>query len=649
MATEKELIDAYMAFNNGALPPEVTLERYAQLNSGGVAPNAKQLLDAFRAMNGGALPPGMTPEQAMLIDMGMDSAAIQQNPQLATILQQLAQTRLAQKTDFTQAREQVGQNYQNLTGDVENQGNAWLGDMLTRLGVDPAAAAYDPTITGYGETIANMGETADLNQATDQAWFDKMMQTYDQSLANQMTGLATGLIPLPGAVPTGGGGGGGGRGGRGGGGYRGRGYGGGGSGGDWSDPKTTDVVTETAAVDNKYYWPGYQEAILNEFSTPEELEFAQRVLDMYRDPVGVSKGVAGTELPNAEAQWDTMMAQSAQRRAYYDALPTRAADLQGQWRGLDPRAQRTREELQAAPVEAQKDFASYLNNALREVQARGAESMGERYGWQWGEGDTTLPELYRQKAQFQTQERDKERLAEAQAAASTTDPFTFEGWEGYVPNISQTAAKENAWARGILEKILGVSRDFNPNYGWNTTQMNMKDSSSTKTTQSSRAPEDQQFDNNIPDQGYIPYAEETPEPPAPPITNTLMGAGFGQNRGLSETAKNLIARRMAKAREVAEAAKQEEPSSINQAFSGQGLFGGKTSKPKRTPSRPAAKTGGRISKPTPAPVGPKVKPPTRGMSVYDRRMAEIKAKKDKKKPKNPPKKKPTRFGSSFFS
>lgn len=530
----------------------------------------KVLLDAYRAANNGALPPGMTPEQAMLVDMGMWTEAVTQNPQLLTLLQGVATQRLQQQQDFAAGRAQVGQNYQQLTGDVAQQGTNWMADLMQRMGISPEAAAYDPNITGYGETIANMTETADQNQATDQAWFDKMAPVYDQNLATVMGQLAT---PPPVADMGGGGGGGGG-------GFRGggrRGYGGGGSGGgDWSAPKTTDTTALAQDLNSAYYNPGFQDAVLQLFTEPSDIEYAQQLLDRYGGaPRDVGGGIVKSELPAITAALDAQLAQVAQRRAYYEALPVQAATALERGQTIEDQV-RSQNNLGADdrnvrdymdPTQRQDynaETATYFFNRLAEhFGNKGAPPTDNPNAKWWPdlaqrdqEKNAKQSSQFEAAARYLQQERDKQRLLEAKQSATGQNPFSYEGWSGYVDPVSNRDVAENEWAKTIQEAVLGMAREFNPNYDWQVTKATQQDSADYKTTQSTKNPEMAIFDNDQLPTGETPmYDVFTP---------------FGESRGLSipkgtldavraEAAQRLGQKAKGKAKEKTSVGRTERP------------------------------------------------------------------------------------------
>jgi hypothetical protein len=179
---------------------------------------------------------------------------------------------------YQAAKASVGQNYENLTGDVLASGKNWMQDLYGRM-ADPnanpnaALVAQDPALTAYAQQMSGIDETADLNQATDQAWFDKMQQNSTSMYQNMLAQLAAqAAAPVTG----GGGGGGGGRGRRGGGGYGG---GGGGSGkgvNNWKVPTTT-VTNEQQGVDKDEFqdtgnFPGFFDDLMAQTEFDPEMQ-----------------------------------------------------------------------------------------------------------------------------------------------------------------------------------------------------------------------------------------------------------------------------------------------------------------------------------------------------------------------------------------
>lgn len=550
------------------------------------AVSQKELLDIYRAMNGGALPPGITPEMAQLIDMGLNSPEIQANPALQGILQQLAQQRVSSGADYAAAREQVGQNYQNLTGDVEQQGTAWMSDLLQRMGISPEAAALDPNIGSYGSTISNMSETADQNQATDQAWFDKMALSNDQMLQNQMLGLANGTIALPGAELSGGGGGGGGRGGRG---YGRRGYGGGGGsgGGDWKDPATTDQQKEAAGSDYVFNNPDFLETVLAQFDDPQQMEYAQRILDAYKGiPGNVAAGISDVKLPAIEALNEAAMAQGSQRTAYYNQLPAQAASSQVRAQALQQLIESKAGGVDNVPQKnpnnpmggggvrslmdqrQRADYNTDVGSMILQGLGQGLTSRGKAVGGpdqQTGnfvhqiESNTgmSFEDYMNNAAQFLQQENDKTKYEEAQAASTTTNPFTFENWQGYVPSADKEAYRQRNWDEGVLENVLAVAREFHPNYGMQEIKRHMDSDSTYTTSQKSYETDPALFDNNVQaDTASATGPGALPSMAQVQTNNPTSGAaGFGESRGvggLTDAANRILQNRLKKLDQLAE-------------------------------------------------------------------------------------------------
>lgn len=569
------------------------LDPIVQVTAAQALPNQDPaaMLRAYKAMNGGALPPGMSPQDALLIEMGMASDAIAQNPALAQILQSLAATRVQQQADFAAAKQQVGNNYQQLTGDIENSGNAWMADIAQRMGLTAEQVAADPNLQGYGQTLTNIGNTADLNQATDQAWFDKMMTTYDQNIASQMAGYANGTIPLPGAELTGGSGGGGGGGGRGGGGGyrrggRGRGYsrGGGGSGGGfdgtWKDPSTATSLDERAIETNVQYNPGfYEEALALAGGDPEAAEAISRVIATYgKAPRDVDAGLSKTELPNLEAAMEAFQAQNAQRQGYLSLVPTRIhTEPDSAYRELiESVKDRMRQEGQyipsevvdpttGQPVDRPRDAQGFPISEIEQLRAHitpEEEAMAEallktkqlakenrRYQadqdrqFERGDSSATIVESAINAAKNRVQGgyalQDYDEMIRKQAEGRLGDNFSYDNWEGHVEKPDRNQNAENQWLYDLFTQVTGKAREYDPNISMQETQRRMTDTASTKTTQKSTDPSDQLFDMN---------AVETLEA-AQPATSYAPFSPFGSSRGitnLTEASQRILANRLKK-------------------------------------------------------------------------------------------------------
>ena len=257
-----------------------------------------------------------------LITPGMDPA------KLAALIQ-MGGLRAGIPADIAKLMAEINANYDNYTGDILTAGSDWMqqlygdnsmppgfsmnpddpGTIIAPAGYnyangqwtdangtvvgtsptedsrvtpvgDPNAAlfAQDPIFSSYAGGMAQIDETADLNRATDLAWFDKQqaaMQGYYDMLMQQVST----------AQPEAGGGGGGGGGGRGGG------YGGGGGGdGDseggmdiFTDPKTVVNWKEsdqmTGYENSREDFPGYVRGMRNTFQVLNP-EFAQYMEDI---------------------------------------------------------------------------------------------------------------------------------------------------------------------------------------------------------------------------------------------------------------------------------------------------------------------------------------------------------------------------------
>lgn len=293
------------------------------------APTAKELLDIYRAFNNGALPPDVTPEMAGLIDAGVDiNTLTTANPALAQSLLSIQHQILTDPAAYDAAKAQVAAQYQNLTGDVLQSGETWMKDLYGRI-VDPndpnsALVKNDPALTGYAESMSQIKETADANQATDLAWFDKMKQN---ALATNQGLLAA--IAAQAAVPVSGGGGGGGRGG----GFRGRGRGrrGGGSGSGnltWKTPLNTltnqESATDTATSTTNEYAPDYYNDMMTAFANDPELQsFANRQWQLSgQGGVGPMTSKVTTDLTSAETLRDALAAQQGYYETWKKASPS---------------------------------------------------------------------------------------------------------------------------------------------------------------------------------------------------------------------------------------------------------------------------------------------------------------------------------------
>jgi hypothetical protein len=170
--------------------------------------------------------------------------------------------------DIAALKAQLAKDYASTTGGILGMGADWMQQMFGANMPDGNAAAYaaDPMFAQYAESLGNQQATAGLNQATDQAWFDKQQQAMTDYYNGLMQSIAMG------GGTTGGGGGGGG--GHGGGGRRHYGGGGGsgggsGNGNDWgfTDPVTTSTQTEKFEAKSSdresQLWPEYKNEVLD--------------------------------------------------------------------------------------------------------------------------------------------------------------------------------------------------------------------------------------------------------------------------------------------------------------------------------------------------------------------------------------------------
>lgn len=637
-ATETDPYDwAGIAASSGDFMP--LLDRIKRENP---AATLKQILDIFRSMTGGQLPPGISPTLAYLLDSGIATDAVQTNPAMLQMMETIAAQRAQTQQDYMAAKNTVGQNYQNLTGQVEQQGTQWMADLLQRMGVNPVAAQYDPNITGYGETIANMGATADQNQATDQAWFDKMAAVSDQSSLALLQSLAQqAAIPIAPVEESGGGGGG-------------RGRGGGGSGNDgssgWTDPKTTDTVNQAADSFSNYYNPGFQDTVLGGFDDPASAEYAQQLLDVYGGSArDVGSGIVKNDLPRLTTAIDTALAQQAQERLYRDTLPTRTSETaanftalpEDQLLALDPTAQAaygrkeeiaglfdeitnwgTRPENQGAAIAGKSPGIQAILQAVSRMPGMGEAPPVARNNWFSAAEERTLgkpkvgtaeyfeflrrkhgpdvegfnSEYLRDLAIGKQKEHDIAEFQQARQNATTSNPFTYEGWTGYVEPIDREALKENQWAKGIVEQVLGVARDYNPNYDWQTTRLSQQDSSDTKTTQSSKDPANQIFNNNVDPAAPVEMGTSSDQSGAYEGFNGF--GAFGQSKGmlLSEAGQRVVQNRLRAARE------KQAAEDAAAKLSGFANFG----REKKAPAKPKTKassvlTSGAVGAVSPAP------------------------------------------------
>jgi hypothetical protein len=521
-------------------------------------------------MSGGGYMPQTVDPALAASDPNAANALLRQN-----VVNQLMQMLQGQQGAYDAASAEVGQQYQQLTNPINAEGTGFLQELYQNLGINPAT---DPTAQQFMNTLSSGQNTAQLNQATDQAWFDKMKTNNMITSQGLIQGIADGSIPIPGLIEpieedTGGGGGGGGGGRRGGRGYGGR----GGSGGDWTDPKTTDALTEAAAVDSAYQFPGFMDAFIGVGKTPEEQETLARIAGTYGGfPYNVNKGLSGTELPNAEAAIDALTAQHAQRAAYMRVLGGggREAQYANEFSELGNRSK--------ASVENPTDVANPPLNTGEQARLRRlaemalSQGLGKAFNQFSQQSPSAAPydknhalrtmyqrvaDMFEGTSRYGAQELDREALELAQSNPTDANPtgkgkdFSFKDWTGYTPNIDRSDFSDKWSHLDLLRRATPVAREFDPNYGWQDTKYTQKDSSSAKTTQSSKAPQDQLFDNNT-DPGYVPYSQTEEEAAA--MGGFGMGIGRAGNRpglNLTKAAQRIVADRAK--RQAAIAAQQE--------------------------------------------------------------------------------------------
>jgi hypothetical protein len=172
-------------------------------------------------------------------------------PEQALAILKFAQLREGVPINVAELMKLVEGDYEKYTGDIETAGADWMKDLMGTAydPSDPNAAMFanDPTFSSYAGGLAQMGETADMNLASDQAWFRKNQEAQEQYYNDMMVAISTGALPIGAVAAAGGGGGGGGGGGYGGGGYGGG--GGSGGGGDYGDNGLGIGDTKTTVQD----------------------------------------------------------------------------------------------------------------------------------------------------------------------------------------------------------------------------------------------------------------------------------------------------------------------------------------------------------------------------------------------------------------
>ena len=484
------------------------------------APSVKELLDAYRAMNGGALPPGTTPEMAAMIDQGIwtDWSMLEGNPQMAQALLGFQAAMGALPGEYEAAKQKVAGQYENLTGDVLTSGKNWMQDLYGRV-IDPndpnaALAQQDPALTGYAQTMSQIDETADLNQATDMAWFDKMLQN---QLANyNMTMRTAGMDPaLTGGGSGGGGGGGGGRGGGGG--------GGGSSTNDWKVPTNTATnltsATDTATGTASEFSPGFYDALMSAAQGDPELEaLTQRMWETSpQDARGLTQDTAKA-LTAAEAIQDQQVMQSGLAEdwkklapAQVEAAIRRVASNKGAVlnevprdigtliKGRDykknpaaprqhytvpvPEGQTTPPIIQYSPEQMEENaLGDELLNALDTWQA-------PQHGTSWFRSPEAIETVRGPQQVKLLAQRGKQKLLEAQKGDTPETPFNWQGWAsagGYVPEVEETARNETERNIGFYNRILDAILPWNPNAGLVSTKNQLVNQGKDSSTYQSK-------------------------------------------------------------------------------------------------------------------------------------------------------------------
>ncbi|MET0785594.1 MAG: hypothetical protein ABWY25_02685 [Paenisporosarcina sp.] len=342
-AEEKRKSQAQARIRNPTAPKAVAQTAPAAPET--PAPSIKELLDAYRAMNNGALPPGTSPEMAAMIDKGIwsDWSMLDGNPQLAQALLSIQGAITGLPAQYQAAKQGILGNYSGITGAIVNPAAAWGQSMTGAMTSDPfnpnaALAGADPALVDYNNTISAISGTAGLNQATDLSWFDKMLQN---QLSNYEFMMRSAALPQPvEEEDKGGGGGGGGGGGRG---------GGGGGGSDWKDPKSTltnfESAVDTTGMTFAQRNPGFYQAIMAAAeSDPELEELTSNLFNLStQDPRGMTQDTQAA-LNEAQAIVDNLTQQGGLRTAWEANVPrnvqgtiAKMIAAKGAIKGDDPR------------------------------------------------------------------------------------------------------------------------------------------------------------------------------------------------------------------------------------------------------------------------------------------------------------------------
>lgn len=497
-------------------------------------PTIKELLDAYRAMNNGALPPGTSAEMAAMIDKGIwtDWSMLEGNPALAQALLSIQGAITGLPQQYQDAKNEINQNYQSLTGGVMTAGQSYMNGITPLLTTpdNPNAALImqDPALSGYQNTLTNIGATAGLNQATDLSWFDKMLQN---QISNYEFMMRSAALPQPVEEEKGGGGGGGGGGGRG--------YGGGGGGGDWSDPKTTVTNTDLVQTNEADVLKGYNLNFIQDLmagaSTPEEAAFYQSMFNKYRaQPINVAAGLE-TEIEATNAKIQELAAQQVARQGYLQTVPAsiesneekRRANLgnfvlmddpndqtdKPRWMqdpDVDPQVQTAEQAAFNKHAEEMDKLlaARYFGNVMNQLRDKGINFFNNRFDEQ--EAITALGNKQKEwdKQQYlrARQEFDKNNEAGVE--------WNWNDWGGYVRPVDRKGLSDLEQREEWLRNMAAITAENNPNIlpQWvsTTTTDSATQKSQGQTTQrtydplSSIGPNLQDQPTGYPDEYFMP-------------------------------------------------------------------------------------------------------------------------------------------------
>lgn len=278
-----------------------------------------------------------TPEIQALINKGLLRADMAPEQILAIV--GLSAQVTGVPIDIAALKAQLAQDYQTTTGGILGMGADWMQQMFGANMPDGNAAAYaaDPMFAQYAAGLGQQQATAGLNQATDQAWFDKQQQAMTDYYNGLMQSIAMG-----GGVAAGGSGGGGGGGGR-----RHGGGGGGGSGsgsGDWgfTDPVTTSTQTEQVQAKSSeresQMWPEYKnevyDAAVAQFGVDDpRTQYVLDTLDTTTGPDPALEQVAH-DMTAAQATIANRNALDENNKTWTTAAPASFEALRGQYQNL---------------------------------------------------------------------------------------------------------------------------------------------------------------------------------------------------------------------------------------------------------------------------------------------------------------------------